>query len=398
MAKTLTRSMTYDSLVAEIVAGTLNKGEKITITDFATKHYVLDGDDVYLDAELNPEIITGVTEPLTVTALSNNTISHEATSELYPQDRIHYDWNPANWIYDIAFANHDQAVLTGFKGVIYFRHDTKNDVSMGYDFRNVKFRRWNSLSSPSPAVATYVEFESTSSNASNINDYIDVLTFNCPGGESQYNQEVHGIKFNCLREDTSRSHRLSTILLNNVFMLGDINHSYDWFQVFGNTYGYYCAINTFIGYSEGNIIGTYFFKNVIGDNFSGNQVTNHFMRNRIGNDCIDCFFETDFKDNNISDDFQNNYIGKYFQENIINGNFQYNIIDSSFIENTVGNNFMYNNIKSGIDGKTFNCAQGSLVTQLFSKDIYKASDGSVKLSYIKEEAGDYTLAIVDYNA
>lgn len=92
--KTLTRSLTYAQLVAEITAGTLNKGESITITDFQTKHYIVDGsNDVCLDGDLIPYVNTGALEPLTVLATSSNTLDCVAKSTVYPQDIIHYAWN-----------------------------------------------------------------------------------------------------------------------------------------------------------------------------------------------------------------------------------------------------------------------------------------------------------------
>jgi hypothetical protein len=98
------------------------------------------------NTQMNGYILAAAVEPLIVTALSTNTISHEVKSILYPQDIIHYDWNSLNWMDDTSFADAESgpatAIIAGFKGVIYFRHDTKNDNYMGYDFRNVKNRRW----------------------------------------------------------------------------------------------------------------------------------------------------------------------------------------------------------------------------------------------------------------
>jgi hypothetical protein len=94
-----------------------------------------------------PQVITGATEPLIVCALSVNTIAEQAYSPAYPQDKISYDWNPANWLNDKAFAagagSGSPTIISNFRGVITFRHDTLLDNYAGFDWRNCKFRRWD---------------------------------------------------------------------------------------------------------------------------------------------------------------------------------------------------------------------------------------------------------------
>ena len=128
--------MTYAQLVAAIGASTLNKGESITISDFKTVNYLLNGNTVLTD------INTGATEALIVTASSNNTLEKEAKSILYPKDLIYYDWNPENWLSDLSFSADGANIITGWKGVIYYRKDTRYNVATNYDWRNVRMRRW----------------------------------------------------------------------------------------------------------------------------------------------------------------------------------------------------------------------------------------------------------------
>lgn len=141
---TLTRSLTYAQLVAEIAASTLHKGESITITDYATTHFITDGLVAQVLAESVPVEITGGLEPLIVLATSQNTIGTLAKSVLFPNDIIHYDWNAANWMDNINFVTGEPPILiSGFKGVITYREDTILNNSANHDFRNAKNRLWS---------------------------------------------------------------------------------------------------------------------------------------------------------------------------------------------------------------------------------------------------------------
>lgn len=118
---TLTRDLTYAQLVAAIAAGELNEGEGIWITDYQTVHTIPNTSDTN----------TGEIEPLLVTAISNNELKPEAYSVAFPDDVIYY--NPTN----------DQTMVPGCtKGYIYRRVDTKQSNDFPFDFRQVKFRRW----------------------------------------------------------------------------------------------------------------------------------------------------------------------------------------------------------------------------------------------------------------
>ena len=123
LANPLVIDITYAELTDKIALSALVPGQKYRITDYRT---------AYNMPYVTPtEKIICTTEPLLVTANSVNTLSMYAYSEAYPQDEIYY--NPTS----------DQVVMPGCdKGYIYRRIDNtyKNDI--GFDFRNVKFRRW----------------------------------------------------------------------------------------------------------------------------------------------------------------------------------------------------------------------------------------------------------------
>ncbi len=73
--------------------------------------------------------ILGTTEPLIVFALDASNLYHQAWSEQFPQDIIHYELN-------------DTSTQGAVSGRIYFRKDTLKNLEAPYDWRVWKFRRW----------------------------------------------------------------------------------------------------------------------------------------------------------------------------------------------------------------------------------------------------------------
>jgi hypothetical protein len=329
--------VTYDELLAlmDSSGDGLVPGQFYRITDFATVHYMVD------NVTATEDINIGSTEPLIVLAISESALDSRAYSELYPYDVIHYDWNPANWLTDISFGGNDETLVTGFKGVIYFRHDTLHDNYMGYDFRNVKFRRWNNgFEVGSVWLSEYQGYTSTADGVTDPEDYIDVLTFNCPGGEEQYNNEVRGVHIESFKDQKDISYYTNSILCNNVFYL---EADYGWYQVFTNTIGSLSCFNTFNGYIEANIIGNEFYSNIIGNRFYNNTIGDYFYNNTIG----DYFYN-----NTIGDYFYNNIIGNNFHFNTIGNNFHSNTIENNFYNNTIGNNIYSNTIGNDFRSNT----------------------------------------------
>lgn len=144
--------ITYADLVAAIDGSALTGGQFYRITDFATTHYIVDGEG--LAYTTGDGVIVGATEALVVLATGPDTLASQAWSALHPEDIIYYDWNPANWMLDNAFAV-DGTIITGWTGVITFRHDLINDNYAGYDFRGVRFRRWETAAAEWSVTAAY---------------------------------------------------------------------------------------------------------------------------------------------------------------------------------------------------------------------------------------------------
>ena len=417
---TLTRTMTYAELVAAISAGTLNKGESITISDFATTHYFLDGDLALLEEA--PNVATP--EPLTVLAINNNTIDCVAKSSLYPQDIIHYDWNPDNWINDRSFSDVDNSgfgngtIIEGFKGVITYREDTIQKNKTYYDFRGVKFRRWalnpenwssgttysrndyvkngneiyrsirdNNTNHALVEQAWWVQVLDTSKtvywswSSSNMNgcqvnptDYID-----CPTWVSYIeaaDNEI-GLKHNYLDDPT-----VNTILPNIVFVEeGELMGTYavasnkiQGGSYFGNSsigagfnsnsIGANFNSNSIGANFYSNSIGAYFFSNSIGASFNFNSIGAYFFSNSIG---------ANFNSNSIGAYFFSNSIGASFFSNSIGANFNSNSIGAYFYSNSIGAYFNFNSIGASFN---FNSIGAGFNSNSIGDNFYSNSIGA----------------------
>ena len=129
-------NISYDELLAKVTNGELEPGARYLINEFAQSYNIFDSNTGIIIEEQ-----TGVLEPIIVTAASTNSIYKEAISTLYPKDIIHYSLDLID-NRDIGFGDGNGNPTANFKGMIYYREDTVQNVSTHYDFRNVKFRRW----------------------------------------------------------------------------------------------------------------------------------------------------------------------------------------------------------------------------------------------------------------
>ncbi len=373
--------VTYAELAALISGSDLIQGRQYLITDFATKHYMLNGGNTILSATN-----TATTEPIIVTASTINTLFPIAISTVYEQDILHYDWNPANWINDNAFSNVDTVgmnlgtIIPGWKGVITYREDTKQRNITHYDFRGVKFRRWaldpvawNSgttyAAKDKVLVGTKIYSSKRASNTNNLVsdtdwwievfditdtvywayhsssvrgipvdtlDFIDVPTF-------AYNYEyVFSNNYIGLKHSDEGSLPYTSILPDIVFI--GAGHSDD-------ETGYQINGNRFEGSGElGNItVGDFFRFNTLGRNFAYNIIGDQFYFNDIKNNATQNVIYGSFTNNIIGNNFQTNEIATGFSKNIISNDFQTNVISSLFTLNNISNFFSNNTI-----GSTFN--------------------------------------------
>ena len=127
-------NITYAELAAAIDDAALEPGHYYLLTDFATSHYIQYTDSSH-DGTGGDEVVnTAPVEPLLLLATDSHTLDLEARSVNFPQDIIHYQ-------VAVADRNYEYAASVG-KGCIIKRIDTLTGNSRDYDFRAVKFRRW----------------------------------------------------------------------------------------------------------------------------------------------------------------------------------------------------------------------------------------------------------------
>lgn len=424
------QDVTYSELVSLISNSGLNPMLSYRIAEFETVHYMVDGNNSIITIGENNVINHGVIEPLIVTAISTNEISSIAKSELYPYDVIHYDWNPANWMKDASFGGSDGlSLVSGFKGVIYFRHDTINDVSMGYDFRNVKFRRWKlmldentplpSAKFNSPYSATYPGDYIEDSfggyySVLDIEDFQDVLTFNCD--ENSYKNSVFHVNIENVDGKYNTGVYVNTILPNNVFHVGTSTQM----VVYDLKIGSYCVLNTFGGYIDSVLAGSYMTNNKISSGFSSITIGSWFERNTfmgavayctIGEDCRANIFDV-FDTSTIGNDFNQNIMGVIFKSTFFDGvnNLKlrcpvYNCIigavnsylEAPFVSSEV--KFQNNVLNPSVSGTMESKIDFTSATHVYGNyncELMKTSTGTFKLKYI--DGSDNTEKIVAINS
>ncbi len=433
--------ITYADLSTAIGASELVPGSKYLITDFRTVHYFLNENTTMLDA-----VNTADVEPIIVTALSVNELEPVAYSTIHTDDILHYDWNPANWINDRSFSDVDSTgfglgtIVSGWKGVIYYREDTYQKNITHYDFRGVKFRRWAVTASAYDAGTTYANGntvinsgiiyksvkdgntgQSTSDTAwwlpcidtnvslywawndSKINgisvnnaDYKDVHTFNSSYDQLFYNNYL-GPKSTYYDDPM-----IITILPNIVFIgQGDIwpevgyqiiNNKIDGGAYYGNsTIGNNFYSNTTGDNFNSNTIGNDFYYNTIGNNFYSNTIGNNFNYNTIGNDFNSNAIGNNFNYNTIGNNFYSNTTGNNFNSNTTGDNFYSNTIGNDFYYNTIGNNFYYNTIGDNFNYNTIgNDFNSNAIGNNFRKNITVFGPGSIDFISATHVYGDYT--------
>lgn len=356
---TLTRTMTYAELVAAIAANGLNKGESITISDYQTVHTIPNTSDTN----------TGDVEPLLVTAISNNELKPEAYSVAFPDDIIYY------------CPDNDQTMVPGCtKGYIYRRIDTKQNNDFPFDFRQVKFRRWQ-IDVPNWDDAT---------------EYSKMNVVKRPTGTTEQQLELYislvDSNTNHVVTDAAYWRRFE---FNNLTYISPTETAWDRSDEY--TFVIPCSelYQDYHFFADGDYTTCYSNKLesplnnliensnsvVFGDNFYSNSIGAYFINNSIGANFFSNIIGANFGSNSIGDNFFYNSIGAYFSSNSIGGYFNYNSIGADFFSNIIGAGFSYNNSSDNINNTDF-----TAVAELYGKSyahqiIGKASGGCVIIWY-----------------
>lgn len=422
--------VTYAELVALIGSSGLTAGQQYLVSDFATVHYIVDAAG---NKPAGNPIITGTTEPLIVTAVTTNKFDKEAKSTTFPQDVIYIDFDETNWTDDKSFSE-SGTIVAGWKGTIFFRHDTLLDNYMGYDFRNVKFRRWktnvaawdsgttyaagnyvtdsgfiyralkgsNTNNAPADGSDWWIRLldltlteywcnkpTSTNGITSDAASFDDFRTF-AEAVDASYEQCCRSNHFESFKDNATFFDIGATILSNNVFFLN--NQGY--YLVYDNEIGAANAFNTVAGYYDHNIMGVAWTGNMIDDNSNGCFWGNYCINNIIAKNLSSVVLGNDFSNNRIGSNFNQSTIENGFTANVIGNDFTDNTIGNENTGNTIGNGFKKNEIKNAAS-VNINFTASTHVYADYNTEIFTRQDGTAKLSYFDNSD---VLTIVDANA
>ena len=365
-------SVTYVQLESKIKHKQLIRGQHYYLSDFATTNFFLNG-LVTLTA-----YNTATTEPLVLTATSDSSFDKVAFSPKYPNDVIYYDWNKLNWCNDKGFSSITGAgfdtsgMVTGFKGVIYFRHDLIQDNSTWYDFRGVKFRRWKVTVKPYGFTTDYI---SPSDSTAALTLYQDVYTFNL----------YRLVSTTRIGRNHSAYPDPPVTTLNNIVF---VDLSIDDSPTEGD--GYYIMYDNYIGDRSYNstISGFGFYQNRFDEGFVDDIITGGCSGNKAGNSFGGNKIYKGFNSNNIDPyysgnthlgDFIDNNVATTVHSNVFKGTAIYNYFGPNVTLNTFPANFQRNNVETLESAGDLSAA--TRLTGDYSKRIFKDKNGVYKVEF-----------------
>jgi hypothetical protein len=247
-------------------------------------------------------------------------------------------------------------------GWVTKRTDTQRNISVPFDFRNRKYRRYEvDLTPVNPALGLgYWGQGDVYLGQSTTGNYIDVPSFGQDGYET-YDIQWEGM-------GGADMNWYAGFCDNNVFLgtffYSDLKGS-SWNNTIGNSFYF-------------NTTGKNFTDNTIGDDFQFNTIGNVFIANTIGSVFIANTIGNAFAGNTIGDSFENNTIGDSFKDNFIGDSFQVNSLGSVFTANTIGNvfqaNFIGNDFQSNIIAGNFQSnSLGSAIVGNTIGDVFTAN-------------------------
>jgi hypothetical protein len=380
--------VTHSELLDLIDTNDLVPGGYYLITDFRTCY-----DRPNYDKYKNPipvsndSYVSETTEPILVFAISSNTLSVDAYSPSYPNDKLKYDVT-----YSVTESGNPAF------GRITERIDEFGNRT-DYDHRTITFKRYllRTYNRLSPLQGT-VEILSggvitgTSTNFtslfpgqiiairnSNETFYeivsIDDDTTMTVSGETISQTFSGGYQF-----FTSNDYSYDSYYSNNI----DGQLDFQLYNTFEAATDDGC-INTYIGdhskYYLNEGIGDFLLaNNVLKDGlYENNTIGDSSYNNTFNDDCTANQIGYGFRNNITDDDFDENVIGTFFENNIITSNFYDNhigndfndniIICSSFWRNQIGNDYK-NNWLDGDWG--FEFQNNQIGNQFNNNQIYKA--------------------------
>lgn len=305
--------VTYSELLNLISSNSLVQDTNYLITDFKTVHYIQ-----YSGSLGNEEIHVGNTEPMIVTAVSNNELYHEIVSTIYPEDKI--TWKP------IFNDREYDAVLGQSTGVIISRYDTNFKIGRDYDWRNVIFRRWETAL----GVGDFVSYTDTGFAYQDFPPFAAGLSADSKVGSPLLIASYFGIPYQldnvifigqCSLNFIELGYACTftdTVFSNKIGMIIDILHQN---KMIDNNFGEYLSTTVTGTVRENNIQA-----------ISNNSISGDFRRNSF----------VEFEDNTFNSDVTSN-IGTNWHNNTINGDVSSNI-GAEWYNNTIGGGAVENSI------------------------------------------------------
>lgn len=404
--------ITYEDFVTAIGSSSLTEGMIYRITDFKTD-YVIPNTSQQFAA------LHGVTEVLRVTATGVNTYNPVVVGENYPEDII-------TWTHENLWGNYSG----GSTGHIYFREDPTRQIRFGFDFRVVKYRRWEKVEGS----GLYDSYQDTELGyqdvlhityinnpeyqvCNNINMAGCYTTTNNVFGEGDIkNIEASSANFkdNTVIMGGFSDMQFSSHAMGNIFYGSGTEGNY-FNLVAGDNFNYNVFSGDIINFNVGQgfeyneideITNT-----VMGSNCSYNEgntildckIGNGFYNNTFNqqfNTISHCDIGNDFAQNNINTIFDANIIGHSFGVNGTNDincdQFNNNVILAPFYLNTFtagsGKYFAKNVCLQRVEYCTFN---GTFEGNMFLAQTYDCTFSNVVMSYNKIMSDIETVVITN---
>ena len=241
-------SITYNALVALAGAGNLTVGEFYLITDFQMATYIqFSGGGIGSE-----EIYTGAIEPMIVQAASASELGGTIISTVNPTDIINYSllFNDREW----------DAVAGQSTGIITYREDTINKNSRDYDFRNIIFRRWETVNGS----GNYDSFSNTGNDFADFEPYPTNLCYGNKIGSPLFGSLIFGFPY----------FLDNTPFFTNAVLGNSIK------VAFANTFQGEVLVNTITAVVDNIVVNE--FKNNLGTIFASNNLADTANKNLFG--------------------------------------------------------------------------------------------------------------------
>ena len=361
----LVTPITYSELVTLIAGSNLIPNSSYLITDYQTIHTIPNTTDKN----------TSTVEPLLVMAATSRSLYSEAKSSQEPYDIIYYN------------VNNDGRILGSTKGYIYRRVDTLKHNDFPFDYKHVKFRRWQ-INAPTWVSNYEYSYGQVVKGTEDNYVYVSIVDSNIGHEPLSETNMFYWIKLNTWenlsyvsptpsqwRFSENENENLNMLTIPCTSLYTDYLFCSDLNTMYNNSW----RCNTLL-WRFNSIVGSNFQNNVIIGNFYNNTISNNFIHNTVKASFSNSWISNEFQYNTIEKSFYNNYIGESFNNNKINSNYHLNIIDThceynNFFNDVKGNiicnYFKYNIVENKLERVMFAelCTYVNIKSGIFDKDL-----------------------------